>query len=55
MEKQKGYVYLTDEATGELLRIPEDRLEQYQRAQSRGPQPVSEADKRRLMERLKAL
>lgn len=54
MEKQ-AYIYLTDEETGELVRIPESRLEQYQRAQSGGTQPVSRQEIKRLMERLKSL
>lgn len=48
-------VYLTDERTGELVRIPADRLEQYQRAQRSGPQPVGRKDTDRLMDKLKVL
>lgn len=58
MEQKQAYVYLTDEQTGELVRIPVGRLEQYRAAQNsrvyQTYQP-SEADKRRLLERLKTL
>ena len=53
--KNQTYLYLTDKETGELVRIPADRLKQYRQSRSWEHPPVSEADKRRMLERLKAL
>lgn len=49
------YLYLTDEKTGEVVRIPEDKLEQYQMARQNGTPKASEEVKRRMLELLKRM
>ena len=55
MAQKRVFLYATNERTGETVRIPADRLEQWKAVQKAGPQKASEEEKRLLLERLKAL
>ena len=54
-DRKQASIYLTDKETGELVRIPADRLERWKAVQRAGPQKASEEEKRRLLGRLQAL